>query len=123
MSCSVLGLDLKMPIGIAPSAFHELAHPDGEKATARAAEKFGSVFTQSCLSNCTMREVAEAAPNAVKWAQFYIFQSIHLTEYIVKQAEENGYKALVLTVDSPVYGSLSTGNRINLQPNNPDVFM
>lgn len=96
-----------MPVGIAPTAFHGLGSPNGELATARAAEKAGVIFTQSNLSNFSIKEVAEAAPSAMKWAQLYIFKNRTITRQTVQMAEANGYKALVLTVDSPCYGSLS----------------
>lgn len=55
---SVLGLPISSPIGIAPSAFHGLAHPDAERATARAAHARSSVMTLSTFSNTPSRRSA-----------------------------------------------------------------
>ena len=51
-----------------------MAHPDGELATARAAQAAGTVFTLSTISTCSIEEVARAAPDAVKWFQLYIYK-------------------------------------------------
>uniref|UniRef100_A0A2S2Q2K2 Peroxisomal (S)-2-hydroxy-acid oxidase GLO5 n=1 Tax=Sipha flava TaxID=143950 RepID=A0A2S2Q2K2_9HEMI len=80
---------------------HKLAHEDGELATARAAEKHGSVMILSTLSTCSMEEVVEAAPNAVKWFQLYTYKDKNLTKSLIGRAEKAGFKALVLTVDLP----------------------
>lgn len=104
LTTNVLGIDVKMPIGIAPSALHKLAHPDGEVATARAAENAGVIMTLSSYSCCSPAEVGSATPDSPKWAQVYIFKPRLLTEVIVRKAEANGFKAIVLTVDSPYFG-------------------
>ena len=51
-----------------------MAHPDGELASARAAQAAGTVFIMSTISTCSIEEVAEAAPEAVKWFQLYIYK-------------------------------------------------
>lgn len=104
MTNSVLGSPMSMPVGVCPSAFQRIAHPDGELATARAAEKAGVVFIQSTMSGYSIEEVAEAAPNAEKWLQLYYYEVRSVTEKLVRSAEKCGYKAIVLTVDSPQYG-------------------
>lgn len=55
-----LGYKIKSPICIAPTAFHKLAHPDGEIATAKAAQKTNTLMCLSSWSTCTLEEVAEA---------------------------------------------------------------
>src|SRR5688572_26938050 len=56
-STTVLGEPVKTPILIAPTAFHRLAHPDGELGTARAAAKAGTVMILSTLSNTRIEDV------------------------------------------------------------------
>lgn len=97
----ILGMHLNLPIGIAPTGFHKIAHPDGEQGTARAAERAGVVYIQSTVSTCSMEEVAEAA-GGVKWFQLYIFRDRKETEALVNRAEANGFKAIAVTVDSPI---------------------
>ncbi|CAN7978586.1 unnamed protein product [Ixodes persulcatus] len=105
MTVTLLGRQrLSMPLGIAPSAMQRMAHPDGEEATAKAAEKAGTVMILSTLSTTSMEDVRKAAPHAVLWYQLYVFQDRELTRRLVKRAEQAGYSALVLTVDAPVFG-------------------
>ncbi|CAG9865289.1 unnamed protein product [Phyllotreta striolata] len=104
LSTVVLGEKVSMPIGIAPTAMQKMAHTQGECANARAAESLGTIFTLSTLSTSSIEEVAKAAPNAVKWYQLYIYKDRNVTRDLVSRAERAGFKALVLTVDAPVFG-------------------
>jgi len=110
MRCSFFGIDCRFPVMIAPSAMHGQAHPDAEKATARAAVRSGSAFTLSSLSNMSMEDVANAVPTDHDGRpkglmfQLYVFKRRDITEIIVKKAEALGYKALCLTVDAPITG-------------------
>lgn len=58
----------------------------------------------STLSTTKIEDVAEATPGSVKWFQLYIYKNRDLTESIIKRAENSGFKALVLTVDAPLFG-------------------
>lgn len=93
-----------MPVGIAPTAMQRMAHPEGECANARAAQAMGTIFTLSTIATSSIEEVAEAAPNALKWFQLYIYKDREVTKDLVKRAEKAGFKALVLTVDAPMFG-------------------
>ncbi|CAN7938102.1 unnamed protein product [Ixodes hexagonus] len=95
---------LSMPIGISPTAFQKMAHPDGEKATARAAQKADTLMILSTLSNTTMEDVADAAPGGLRWFQLYVYKDRDITKNLVQRAEKAGYKALVVTVDTPLFG-------------------
>ncbi|EEC06030.1 (S)-2-hydroxy-acid oxidase, putative, partial [Ixodes scapularis] len=95
---------LQVPVGIAPSAMQKLAHPQGEKAMARAAQKAGSVMILSTLSTISLEEVRQAAPKANLWLQLYVFKDRQITRQLVRRAEKAGYNALVLTVDVPRFG-------------------
>jgi isopentenyl diphosphate isomerase/L-lactate dehydrogenase-like FMN-dependent dehydrogenase len=102
---TVLGTDISMPILVAPTAFHRLAHPDAELATARAAAAAGTVMCLSTLATSGAAEVAEAAPDGSLWYQLYWHPDRGLTRAIVEEAAEAGFKAIVLTVDLPVLGN------------------
>ncbi|MDL2343481.1 alpha-hydroxy acid oxidase [Deinococcus sp. MIMF12] len=106
----VLGLPLRSPVGIAPSAFHGLAHPEAEVATARAAASVGSVMTLSTLSNTPIEEVAAAAGGRF-WFQLYLYTDRALSAEIVQRAEAAGARALVLTVDAPFLGRREANER------------
>ncbi|TSA87500.1 alpha-hydroxy-acid oxidizing protein [Deinococcus detaillensis] len=103
LTTSVLGTPLKLPVGIAPSALHGLAHPDAECATARAAASMGSLMTLSTLSNSTIEEVGEAAPGRW-WFQLYLYRDREVSRALVERAEAAGAGALVLTVDAAYLG-------------------
>jgi isopentenyl diphosphate isomerase/L-lactate dehydrogenase-like FMN-dependent dehydrogenase len=101
---TVLGAPVSFPVLVAPTALHRLAHPDGEGATARAAARAGTVMCLSTIATMTPAEVAAAAPGGRRWFQVYVFRDRGVTRSFVAQAEENGYEALVLTVDAPRFG-------------------
>src|SRR5687768_2756332 len=61
LTTSVLGHRIAMPVALAPTAFHRLAHRDGELASVRAAGAAGTVFILSTLSNTAVEEVVAAA--------------------------------------------------------------
>ena len=100
---SVLGLPLSMPILIAPTAGHGLAHPEAECATARAARSCGTLLVASTQSTRSLEEIAQAAQGFC-WFQLYV-ESAWQAEHLVKRAEVAGYHALVLTVDTPQRGN------------------
>ena len=99
---TVLGTPIGMPVMIAPTAFHGLACPEGERATARAAGGAGTLMVASTSSTCSLEEIAEAAAGPL-WFQLYVFNRQTAAE-LVRRAAAAGYRALVLTVDSPRWG-------------------
>lgn len=103
LSITLLGRRLSCPILVAPTAFHRLAHPLGEVATARAAAAAGTTMVLSTLSTCTVEEVARAAPGPL-WFQLYIYRDRGATRALVERAAAAGCGALVLTVDAPLLG-------------------
>ena len=103
MTVSVLGESLSMPVIIAPMAFQGLAHEEGEVATARAAKTLNIRMALSTLSNCSIEEVAQAAPHHM-WFQLYVYKDREITKELVGRAAAAGYKALIVTVDSPILG-------------------
>jgi isopentenyl diphosphate isomerase/L-lactate dehydrogenase-like FMN-dependent dehydrogenase len=100
ISTTVLGQEISMPVMIAPAGSHMMAHPEGEVATAKAAGNSDTLMMLSTSSNNSMEEVAEAATGPL-WFQLY-HRGYDLTEMLVHRAEEAGFKAIVLTIDTPV---------------------
>lgn len=127
-STSALGNALTSPICIAPTAFHGLAHSEGELATARAAARMDTLMTLSTLSNYALEEVIAAGPHHM-WFQLYVYKDREITKDLVKRASESGYKALVVTVDSPSLGKrerdLKNGFHLpfHLQAKNLEKFL
>jgi 4-hydroxymandelate oxidase len=107
---SVLGLELPFPILLAPTALHKLAHPEGELATVRGAGAARAAMTLSTLSSVTLEDVAGAASGPL-WFQLYVQKDKGYTAELVKRAEAAGYRALVVTVDTPVDGARNRQQR------------
>jgi 4-hydroxymandelate oxidase len=98
----LLGSAAAIPLAVAPMAYQRLLHPDGELATAEAAEAAGVPFVVSTLSSVTVEEVAKTG--ATTWFQLYWLRSPGVVEDLVARAEDAGCEALVVTVDVPVMG-------------------
>jgi len=103
-STTLLGARAAFPVAIAPMAFHGLASLAAEPASARAAASAGVPFTLSTMSSRSIEEVAEAAPDGVRWFQLYTQADPGRSRALVERAEAAGYSAIVLTVDLPVLG-------------------
>ena len=101
-----LNLDLRTPIAVAPTAFHRLAHPEGEAATAAGAARAGALFVLSTRSSRRIEEVGEAAARhgGRRRFQVYLMRDPDLTAGLVRRAAAAGAQALVLTGDTPVVG-------------------
>jgi len=100
---TVLGRPVAMPIGVAPTAEHGLAHPDGELATARASAAAGVVYCVSTASSAPLAEVAAACATP-RWFQLYVGRDRPASEASIARAVELGFEAIVLTVDVPIVG-------------------
>jgi 4-hydroxymandelate oxidase len=111
---AVLGHELAMPLLVAPVAFRRLAHPEGDVATARAAARAGTIFCLSTLATATPTEIAEAAPEAIRWFQLYVFRDRGATRALLDEAVEAGYSAILLTVDLPRLGRRERDLRTDL---------
>ncbi|MDO0915402.1 alpha-hydroxy acid oxidase [Streptomyces sp. DT2A-34] len=102
-SVEVFGSRWSAPVGIAPVAYHSLAHPDGETGTAVATGRLGLPLVVSTFAGRTLEEVADAA-GAPLWLQLYCFRDAETTLGLARRARDSGYQALVLTVDTPFTG-------------------
>ncbi|XP_066860350.1 2-Hydroxyacid oxidase 2 isoform X2 [Anser cygnoides] len=100
----LLGTEISFPVGIAPTGFHQLAWPDGEKSTARAANAMNTCYIASTYSTCTLEEISAAAPGGFRWFQLYIHRNRAVSQQLVQRAEALGFQALVLTADLPYTG-------------------
>ena len=105
----VFGRSMDMPVLLAPTAFHRLAHAEGELATARAAARAGVTMIAAMLSTVTLEDIAKTG--ASLWFQLYFQPDLELTESLVRRAEKVGCRAIVITVDSPALGRNERGDR------------
>ncbi len=103
LETTVLGERVAMPILIAPTAFHRMAHADGELATARAAASAGTLMVVSTLSNTDIEDIA-AASTGLLWFQLYVYKDREATRELVARVEQTRCRAIVLTVDAPLLG-------------------
>lgn len=109
LETTILGCTISMPVLISPTAFHKLAHSEGECATARAASAAGTTMMVSMASTVALEEVAAAASSTAGgesslWFQIYIQPDLGFTESLIRRAEQAGCSAVVVTVDSPTFG-------------------
>jgi 4-hydroxymandelate oxidase len=87
-----------MPVMIAPWAYQGGVHPDGERATARAAARTGTVMVVSTTTETFLEDVAAAA-HGTKWWQLYVFTDRAFTVEMLGRVAAAGYGAIVMTVD------------------------
>ncbi|CEF69746.1 FMN-dependent dehydrogenase domain and Alpha-hydroxy acid dehydrogenase, FMN-dependent family and Aldolase-type TIM barrel domain-containing protein [Strongyloides ratti] len=94
------------PIGISPSAFHRLAHDGGEKLTAKACHKAQVPVIFSTMGNISVFDIKkEIDGDSNLWFQLYVYKNREITKKLVDNAKAAGFKAIVLTVDTPVVGA------------------
>lgn len=105
LQVTVQGQEIPAPVGVAPTAFHLLAHPEGAKATARGAENFNTVMIVSSWALVEIEDIVKAAPNGHYWMQMHLFKNRANTINLVRRAEKLGFKAIVVTCDVPVTNS------------------
>jgi len=95
---SMAGIDVAMPVALAPVGLTGMQHADGEILAARAAEKFGVPFTLSTMSICSIEDVA-ANTQAPFWFQLYVMRDRSFIEALIDRAKAARCSALMLTLD------------------------
>jgi 4-hydroxymandelate oxidase len=98
-----MGTPVSFPVLVAPTAMQKLAHPEGERATARAAQRAGTLMIVSTTATTSMSEVRSAA-NGPMWFQLYVYRDRGVTRALIEGAQTAGYQAIMLTVDAPLLG-------------------
>jgi len=105
LSTTVMGQKIDLPVYLSPTALQRLFHHQGERATAAAAERFGTMFGVSSLGTVSMEELARKHSNPQVY-QFYFHKDRGLNSAMMRKAKESGIKVMMLTVDS-----ITGGNR------------
>jgi isopentenyl diphosphate isomerase/L-lactate dehydrogenase-like FMN-dependent dehydrogenase len=100
-SVELLGVKLTSPVVIGPTGMAGFLWPHAELAAARAAARFGTVYSTSHASTATMEAIA-AATSGPKWMQVFLYKDRALTAEFAARAQAAGYQALILTVDNQV---------------------
>ena len=104
VSTTVLGRPAALPLVMAPTGFTRMMNHQGEPAVARAAARAGVPYALSTMGTTSPERLAAEAPETRRWFQLYLWRDRAASTEIVRRAAENGYEALVLTVDTPVGG-------------------
>jgi 4-hydroxymandelate oxidase len=99
LSTTVLGNKVSLPVLIAPCGGHKKAHPEGELATYRAAAACGTALAVSANSSTAFEDLAKAATGQL-WVQLYPFRDREMTKEWLRRAQDAGYKAVCVTLDS-----------------------
>ena len=115
---TLFGQEHAFPILLAPTAYHKLAHPEGELATARGAGAADVTMVVSTVATTSIEDIAGVAKNPL-WFQLYVQQDKGFTKSLVERAEAAGCKVICLTVDTPISGARNREQRAGfvLAPN------
>jgi isopentenyl diphosphate isomerase/L-lactate dehydrogenase-like FMN-dependent dehydrogenase len=103
LSIELLGQRLSSPILIGPTGLSGLFWPQGEMASAQAAQKHGTVYCLSHGSVCTLEALAQGH-SGQRWMQVFIYKDRGFTRELVGRAKASGYHGLVLTLDNQLLG-------------------
>src|SRR5918995_1818277 len=103
LQTTVLGLPINLPLILAPVGSSRMFYPRGEEVAAFAAGEAGTIYTLSTLSGCLMEDV-KAATSGNAWYQLYLVGGRDVALKSIARAKACGYKALVVTIDTPVAG-------------------
>jgi L-lactate dehydrogenase (cytochrome) len=99
----MVGVDVKMPVAVAPTGLTGMQHADGEILAAQAAEAFGVRFTLSTMSICSIEDI-RAHTRGPFWFQLYVMRDRDFIERLIDRAKAAGCDALVLTLDLQILG-------------------
>ena len=110
LSTTLFGKKIDMPIFLSPAAMQRLYHHEGDLASARAAEKFGTFYSMSSMGNNTIEEVS-AISNGPKLFQLYVHKDRSISDDLIDRAKNSGFDAMCLTVDTLVAGNREKDHR------------
>lgn len=117
-SVDIFGHKNSIPMGVAPTAMQCLAHSDGELGTARACKAAKVAMGLSSFATTSLEDVAEASGDNPHVLQLYLFEDRGHSHKLIQRAKKAGYKAVLLTVDTPFLGrrNLEIRNQFKLPP-------
>ena len=110
LSTNIFGRKIEMPIFLSPTAMQRLYHPDGDKASARAAKKYGTMYSMSTMANSTIEEIASIS-DGPKLFQLYIHKDKSITDDLIERCKASKFDGLCLTVDTLVAGNRERDHR------------
>ena len=110
LSTTIFGKKINLPIFLAPAAMQRLYHHEGDKASAKAAEKFDTFYSMSTMANTTIEEVSNIA-NGPKLFQLYVHKDQSITDDLIDRCRRSGFDGMCLTVDTLVAGNREKDHR------------
>ncbi len=110
LKTEIFGRKIDMPIFLSPTAMQSLYHPDGDKASARAAEKFNTMYSMSTMASFSIEEIANVS-SGPKLFQLYIHKDKSFTDDLIDRCRRANFDGLCLTVDTLVAGNRERDHR------------
>ena len=110
LSTTVLGQKIEFPLFLAATAMHRLYHHHGERATAKAAEKMGTMFGISTMATTSIEEIGKLTKGP-KLFQLYIHKDKGLTDNLIDRCKQSGFNSMCLPVDTVVAGNRERDHR------------
>ena len=110
LSTNILGRKIDMPIFLSPCAMQRLYHHDGDKASAKAASKFGTFYSMSTMANNTIEEISNLS-SGPKLFQLYVHKDKSITDDLIDRCRRSNFDGMCLTVDTLVAGNRERDHR------------
>ncbi len=110
LSTKIFGRKIKMPIFLSPTAMQRLYHHEGDKASARAAQKFEIFYSMSTMANNSIEEISNIS-NGPKLFQLYIHKDKSITDDLIERCKSSKFDGMCLTVDTIVAGNREKDHR------------
>ena len=110
LSTTIFGKKISLPIFLAPTAMQRLYHHHGDKASAKAAEKFETFYSMSTMANTTIEEISNVS-SGPKLFQLYVHKDQSITDDLIERCKRSGFDAMCLTVDTLVAGNREKDHR------------
>jgi len=104
LSTTFFGQKIDMPLFLSPVAMQRLFHHEGDIASAKAAEKFGTFYSMSTMANSSIEEISNIS-GGPKMFQIYIHKLKGLTDNLIDRCKSSGFKSMCLTVDTVTAGN------------------
>tara|TARA_B100001250_G_scaffold407840_1_gene429273 strand:- start:209 stop:1360 length:1152 start_codon:yes stop_codon:yes gene_type:complete len=110
LSTTIFGKKINLPVFLAPTAMQRLYHHEGDKASAKAAEKFGTFYSMSTMANTTIEEITKISKGP-KLFQLYVHKDQSITDDLIERCKNSGFDGMCLTVDTLVAGNREKDHR------------
>jgi len=110
LSTTLFGRKIDMPLFLSPTAMQSLYTPEGDKASARAAEKYGTMYSMSTMASFSIEEIANIS-SGPKLFQLYVHKDQSITDDLIDRCRRANFDGLCLTVDTLVAGNRERDHR------------